>query len=186
MTQSVKNLPSRQETACNTRDPSSIPVLGSSPWSREWQLTPVFLPGKCHGRGAWWATVHGASKRRPRLSGWAHTAHVNLRLPACPSPTPFLSKVYFLCLWVCFSFVNNFICVVFRFHRQVVYDKVCLFWLPSLSMITPRSIHVAANGIVSFFSMAEQYSILYMHHIFIHSSINQWTFRLLPCLGCWK
>ena len=35
-------------------------------------------------------------------------------------------------------------------------------------MIISRSIHVAANGI-SFFLMAEQYSIVYMYHIFIHS-----------------
>ena len=50
MAQLVKNLPAMQETACNTRDPGSIPVLGSSPWSKEWQPTPVFLPGKSHGQ----------------------------------------------------------------------------------------------------------------------------------------
>ena len=36
-----------------------------------------------------------------------------------------------------------------------------------------RSIHVAANGIISFFVMAEQYFVVYMDHIFfIHSSID--------------
>ena len=40
-------------------------------------------------------------------------------------------------------------------------------------MIISRSIHVAANDTVSFFFMAEQYSIVYMYHIFfIHSSVN--------------
>ena len=39
-------------------------------------------------------------------------------------------------------------------------------------MIISRSIHVAAHGIISFFLMAEWYSIIYMYHIFIHSSIN--------------
>ena len=35
-----------------------------------------------------------------------------------------------------------------------------------------RSIHVVANGRISLFSVAEQYSIVYMHHIFlIHPSI---------------
>ena len=34
------------------------------------------------------------------------------------------------------------------------------------------SIYVAANGIISFFFMAELYSILYMYHIFIYSSID--------------
>ena len=36
-----------------------------------------------------------------------------------------------------------------------------------------RSINVAANGIIVFFSMTEQYCIVYMYHIFfIHSSIG--------------
>ena len=40
-------------------------------------------------------------------------------------------------------------------------------------MIISRSIHVAANGIISFFFMAEQYSTVYMYHIFfIHSSVD--------------
>ena len=26
------------------------PWVGKSPWSRKWQLTPVFLPGKSHGQ----------------------------------------------------------------------------------------------------------------------------------------
>ena len=33
-------------------------------------------------------------------------------------------------------------------------------WLTSLSMIISRFIHVAANGIFSFFFMAEEYSIV--------------------------
>ena len=45
-------------------------------------------------------------------------------------------------------------------------------WLTSLSMTISRSIHVAANGIISFFLMAEYYSIVYMYHIFIHSSVD--------------
>ena len=39
----VKNLPT------NARDAGSIPGLGRFPWSRKWQPTPVFLPGKFHG-----------------------------------------------------------------------------------------------------------------------------------------
>ena len=31
-------------------------------WKRKWQPTPVFLPGKSNGRGAWRATVHGIEK----------------------------------------------------------------------------------------------------------------------------
>ena len=45
--------------------------------------------------------------------------------------------------------------------------------LTSLSMVISRSIHVAANSIISFFLMAEYYSIVYMYHIFfIYSSVN--------------
>ena len=36
--------------------------IQSSCWDdflrRKWKPTPVFLPGKSHDRGAWWATVH--------------------------------------------------------------------------------------------------------------------------------
>ena len=40
-------------------------------------------------------------------------------------------------------------------------------------MIISRSILVAANGISSFFFMAEYYYIVYMYHIFfIHSSVD--------------
>ena len=40
-------------------------------------------------------------------------------------------------------------------------------------MLISGSIHVAANGIISFFFMAEYYSIVYIYHIFfIHSSVD--------------
>ena len=42
------------------------------PWSRKWQPTPTFLPGKSKDRGIWQATVHGVAKSQTRLSGWAH------------------------------------------------------------------------------------------------------------------
>ena len=41
-------------------------------------------------------------------------------------------------------------------------------------MSVSGSIHVAANGIILFFFMAEYYSIMYMYHIFlIHSSVDR-------------
>ena len=51
-----------KESACNAGDPGLIPGLRRFPWRRKWQPTPVFLPGKSHGWGAWWATVHGIAK----------------------------------------------------------------------------------------------------------------------------
>ena len=43
----VKNLPA---SAGDIRDSGSIPGLGRFPWRREWQFTPVFLPGESHGQ----------------------------------------------------------------------------------------------------------------------------------------
>ena len=41
--QMVKNLPAMRETW--------VPSLGQEdPWRREWQPTPVFLPGEIHGQ----------------------------------------------------------------------------------------------------------------------------------------
>ena len=36
--------------AGDARGAGSIPALGRSPWTRKWQLTPIFLPGKLHGQ----------------------------------------------------------------------------------------------------------------------------------------
>ena len=54
------------------------------------------------------------------------------------------------------------------------------FFLTSLSIIS-GCIHVAANGIISFFFMAAYYSVVYMNHIFSHSSV----YGLLGCLVTW-
>ena len=40
------------------------------PWRRKWQLTPVFLPGKSQGWGAWQASVHGVAKSWTWLSNF--------------------------------------------------------------------------------------------------------------------
>ena len=53
-------------------------------------------------------------------------------------------------------------------------------------MLISRSIQAAANGIISFFLMAEQYSIVCMYHIFyIHSSVDGHLgyFRVLAILS---
>ena len=44
------------------------PCVGKIPWRRKRQSTPIFLPGKSHGQGAWRATVHGVAKSQTRLS----------------------------------------------------------------------------------------------------------------------
>ena len=36
--------------------------VGKIPWSRAWQLTPIFCLENSMDRGAWWSTVHGVTK----------------------------------------------------------------------------------------------------------------------------
>ena len=39
-----------KESACNMEDPSLILGWEDPPWRRNWQPTPIFLPGKSHGQ----------------------------------------------------------------------------------------------------------------------------------------
>ena len=52
-------------------------IAGSygSLWRRQWQPTPVLLPGNPMGGGAWWAAVHGVAKSWARLSDFIFTFH---------------------------------------------------------------------------------------------------------------
>ena len=43
-------IPDGKESACNAGDLGSTPGSGKIPWRREWQVNPVFLPGKSHGQ----------------------------------------------------------------------------------------------------------------------------------------
>ena len=53
--QTVKDLPVIQETQVQS-------LGGKIPWRREWQSTPVFLPGNSMDRGSWRATINGFGK----------------------------------------------------------------------------------------------------------------------------
>ena len=57
MTQMVKNLHAMEETGFD-------PWVGKIPWTREWQPTPVFLPGEFH--------------RQRRLAGYSPWGHKEL------------------------------------------------------------------------------------------------------------
>ena len=39
-----------KESVCNAGDVNLITGSGRFPWRREWQPTPVFLPGESHGQ----------------------------------------------------------------------------------------------------------------------------------------
>ena len=45
------------------------------PGARQWQPTPVLLPGKSHGRRSLEAAVHGVPKSQTRLSDFTFTFH---------------------------------------------------------------------------------------------------------------
>ena len=46
---------------------TSLSLSAFMHWRRQWQLTPVFLPGESQGQGAWSAAVHGVTQSRTRL-----------------------------------------------------------------------------------------------------------------------
>ena len=68
------------------------------------------------------------------------------------SLSPLGTVTCFLSLWAYFCFVNKFISIIFSDSTKVVSFDICLSL--SFSMIISRSIHVAANGIISFIFMA--------------------------------
>jgi len=59
----VKNLPAMQETRAQS-------WVGKIQWRREWQPTPVFLPGESHGKRnlAGYSPWGGVAKSQTRLS----------------------------------------------------------------------------------------------------------------------
>ena len=59
MAQRVKNL-------CAVGIPTFDPWVGKIPWRKEWQPTPVFLPGESHGQRSPWG--HKESDTTERLS----------------------------------------------------------------------------------------------------------------------
>ena len=61
----VNNLPA---SAGDTRDVSSIPGLGRSPGERNGNPLQYSCLENLMDRGAWWATVHGATKSQTQLS----------------------------------------------------------------------------------------------------------------------
>ena len=67
------------------------------------------------------------------------------------SPTPYLPPVCSLCPWVCFCLMDRVICHILESTSQPYHMVSVFLWLTSLSMITSTCIHVAVNGVISFF-----------------------------------
>ena len=53
-----------KESACNARDPDSIPGFGRSPGEGNGNPLQYFCLENSMDRGIWWATVHGVTKSR--------------------------------------------------------------------------------------------------------------------------
>ena len=66
----VKNLPANIR---DLKDAGTIPGLGRFPWSRKWQSTPVFLPGKFHGQRSL-VSNSPWGRSQTQLSDSAHTS----------------------------------------------------------------------------------------------------------------
>ena len=58
----------RNESAFNTEDLGSIPLVGKIPWRREWQLIPIFLPGEIHGQRSLAGYIQSMGLQRVRHS----------------------------------------------------------------------------------------------------------------------
>ena len=70
----VKNPPTN---AGDTREKVLIPGSERSPGEGTGNPPQYSCPENSMDRGAWWATVHGVTKSRTRLSNWAHTHTVD-------------------------------------------------------------------------------------------------------------
>ena len=64
---------SGKESACNAGDLGLIPGSGRFPWRRKWQPTPVFSPGKSHGRRRLVGYSPGGGKESDMIEETEHT-----------------------------------------------------------------------------------------------------------------
>ena len=71
-----------KESACNAGDLGSIPGFDSwvrkIPWRRNWQCTPVFLPGKSHGQRSLVGYSPWDHKGWTWLSNWTNTTTIQM------------------------------------------------------------------------------------------------------------
>ena len=97
-------------------------------WRREWQPTPVFLPGESQGWGTWWAAVYGVAQSRTRLKWlssmcqtlgpqWKDKVSMQIvHSSCCPAsaPNPHIEAKLCLLCWSFPYFFNffNLICLM--------------------------------------------------------------------------
>ena len=77
-----------KRSACNARDPGSVPESGRSPGEGDGYPLRYSCLENSMDRGAWWPTVHGVIKSRTRLrDSHFHFTHL------CLHPGPTLGKL---------------------------------------------------------------------------------------------
>ena len=72
--------------------------VGKTPWSRKWQPTPVFLPGKFHGQRSLAATVERVTEHQMWLTDWAEIFWIIFVYQTC------LLQIFSPGFWFIFSF----------------------------------------------------------------------------------
>ena len=110
VTQTVKNLPA------GAGNVGLIPGLGRSPEVGHCSLLQNSCLENCLGRGAWWATVHGATKSWTWLSDWA---------PSVNTVFPLARQKH---NWQCFSFLNSHSVIIQppRKYTLLTFDWLCV------------------------------------------------------------
>ena len=73
--------PSCQCKRCKRR--GFNPWVGNIPWSRKWQLTPVFQPVDSHGQRSLEATVHRVAGCQTRLERSIQSSFLSFFLSSC-------------------------------------------------------------------------------------------------------
>ena len=98
-----------EESACNAGDLGSIPGLGRFLWRREWQPTPVFLPGEFHGQRSLAGYIQFMWSQRVRYNWVTHT-HTHTHTERAYSGN---RTVYLLLTLIFFSFFE----LIFTCHE---------------------------------------------------------------------
>ena len=79
--QSMGSLRVRQDWA------TSLSLFTFMHWRRNWQPTPVVLPGESQGRGAWWAAIYGVTQSQTRLKRLSSSSSTSSQIRGSSTPS---------------------------------------------------------------------------------------------------
>ena len=134
--QSMRSLGVRHDWA------TSLSLFTFMLWRREWQPTPVFLPGESQGQGLWWAAIYGVAQSWTRLKRLSSSSSSNLINTSNPIH-------HFLCwypidsLWFIIIITHLLLTQLLSSSPLVFHLGKCQSWLnPTISLIY-ASLHKA-------------------------------------------